>query len=580
MFLDLYKDELKKLHETGEAFSNEHPVLAPLLNGTSNDPDVERLLEGTAFLTANINQKINDEFPEIVQSLMQIINPQYLRPVPAATIIKFTPKNNLSDTLHIPAGTYIDSIAVDGNTCRFKTCQDVDLLPLKITGFETEELKSDGITVDQMELKISFELYGTTLDNWQQKRLRFYLGGPFGNACDIYFLLQYFLKEINIVNKQTGVTSSLDRRQLIPVGFDPADALLPYPANLFPSYRILNEYFMFPEKFLFLDLALDQWSDRGTGNQFCVSFKCGIPPFVMPKINKDTFELFTVPAVNLFDHDATPVQLTHQEKEVLLSPSGMKPGTYQIYSVDQVSGLMRGTPGKRQFIPFTDFQLRQNAPVYQVVFRPSIRSSETDIFLSLAYPPGETLTDSEIMMARISCTNADLPAGLQAGDISKPTSNTPELATFKNLIPPTISHAPALYGNLLWKLLADLSINTNSLSTIESLTALLNHYIIQDNKDKPREIANLRRVNSMYEMTVTPEERLFKRDVYRGQSIHIKTRSDQFASLGDMFLFGSILDYFFATYASFNTYTALTFEDTAKWETIQWPPRLGTRPIL
>ncbi len=42
MFKDYYKQELQQLRDLGKEFSQGNPVLAPLLSGPSNDPDVER----------------------------------------------------------------------------------------------------------------------------------------------------------------------------------------------------------------------------------------------------------------------------------------------------------------------------------------------------------------------------------------------------------------------------------------------------------------------------------------------------------------------------------------------------------
>ena len=40
-----------------------------------------------------------------------------------------------------------------------------------------------------------------------------------------------------------------------PVGFEPDEGMLPYSTRSFLGYRLLTEYFAFPQKFLFFDLA-------------------------------------------------------------------------------------------------------------------------------------------------------------------------------------------------------------------------------------------------------------------------------------------------------------------------------------
>ena len=298
-------------------------------------------------------------------------------------------------------------------------------------------------------------------------------------------------------------------------------------------------------------------------------------------MERDQIELFAVPAVNLFEHEAEPIQLNQKQQEISLKPAGTAEGTHQIYSVEEVSGLQRGTNEKRVFKPFIDFVGNQaGAPTYHLTFRPSMIGQGMDLNMSLAYAPGTALNDQEILTVQLLCTNGLLSNALQPGDVCKPTSNTPELLTYRNLRPPTLSALPNLEKISLWSVLASLSINTQSLASAESLRSLLKHYILQNDADKPKSMANEKRIQGIMEVSLSAQERLFQRSIYRGQRIHIKVRGDQFNSPGNMYLFGSILDYFLGTYASFNTYTELVFEDISKWETIQWPPRLGTRCLL
>ena len=132
-FQKYYQDELSYLREMGEAFSNYYPKLAPFLSYDSNDPDVERLLEGFSFLTAKIRQKIEDEVPEFTEGLFTTLWPQFLRPVPSMSILEFAPiPSSTQQRKVIPAGTEVESVPVEGVKCRFKTCYPVDILPLNI----------------------------------------------------------------------------------------------------------------------------------------------------------------------------------------------------------------------------------------------------------------------------------------------------------------------------------------------------------------------------------------------------------------------------------------------------------------
>lgn len=241
-----YQRELSHLRELAVEFSKTHPALAPMLTGPGADPDVERLLEGSAFMSGMINQKLDDEFPEIVHGLVQLVFPHYLRPIPSTTIIKFTPKPSLVETIHVAAGSQLSSIPVNGTQCTFSTTFDVDLHPLNITRVELAQRAGTSGT-----LTIGLELKGMELDDWDVSSLRFHLTGDAAAASERYKFLFDCIRSIR-VSSDGGSVAMLPARNLKAVGFEEDEALLPYPAQSFPGYRILQEYFILPEKFLFL----------------------------------------------------------------------------------------------------------------------------------------------------------------------------------------------------------------------------------------------------------------------------------------------------------------------------------------
>ena len=86
-FEKYFQNELSNVRTLAKEFSTEHPAVAPLLSANSSDPDAQRLLEGVAFLTGLLNKKLDDEFPEVIHGLMNILFPHYLRPIPALSIL-------------------------------------------------------------------------------------------------------------------------------------------------------------------------------------------------------------------------------------------------------------------------------------------------------------------------------------------------------------------------------------------------------------------------------------------------------------------------------------------------------------
>lgn len=581
MFSKYFESELNALRKQAQQFSEENPSLSSMLSAHSTDPDVERLLEGVAFLTADIKRKIDDEFPEILQTLAQMVCPQHLRPIPASTIIQFKPKENLFEALEIPEGTFIDSKPVDGKVCRFRTSRSIRVSPLQLTSAEMIAHAREGLTIGQHEIKLRFELNGMPLTSWDEETLRIYLAGPFAEAANLYKLLSQHLKEIRLSAGSGRGYINLPVDALRPSAFEEDARLLPYPSNVFPSLQLLQEYFLFPENFLFLDVDLRCWKERGAGQAFEISFVCSMPDFDIAAIDKSRFALFAVPAVNLFRHHAEPVIQDHSQQEMLVQPARKDSGNYRVFTVDKVTGSVRGGNQARTYSPFTGFYKdSEGKPRYQASYRPSVRDREWDLYLSCAYPQNTALYEKEVISVELTCSNDTAADKIAAGNICVPTSNSPELVSFQNICPSTVGHVPQLEGRILWNLVSHLSTNYQSINGADALKTLLTQYYPADDRDKRAEIANSKKVSSILSFKLTPGERIVRNAILRGQTIQIDTNSSLFASPGDLFIFGSVLDYFFGSYSSINTYSELIMEDQLTMESIRWPTRLGTRPLI
>ncbi len=577
MFNKYFQAELNTLRELGAEFSRAHPALAPMLSGPTADPDVERLLEGVAFLTGLLRQKLDDEFPEIVHDLVKILWPHYLRPVPATTVVAFTPKPTLKESASIPAGIHVASIPVEGTTCRFRTAYEIEIHPLAL--LDASYARSPG---KPAAMKLLFEYSGQKLADWQPGGVRLFLAGEATEAADLYVILRTGLRRILISPVDKGDTAELPPDALVPVGFREKDGLIPYPSHSYPGYRILQEYFVAPSKFLFFDLTgFERWKNRGAGSRFEVVFEFEEQAVAPPKIRKESIALFATPVINVFPHDADPVSLDHKVAENLVRPSGGNSAHYQVFSVDRVSGYVQGTAKERRYSPFELFNpdLR-SIPVYHTTRRGAVTGTGFDVYLSVAYPGEAGLPVSETLSILLTCTNGTLPETLRLGDISEPTGDTPQYVEFRNITTPTFSVTPPLGTNLLWRLISHLSLNHMSLARAENLRALLELYIFPDNRDRVSLAANRKRLAGIEGVEARPTDRLVGGLPMRGQEIEIRLRGDHFAGAGDLYLFGCVLDSFLGNYASINTFTRLIVTETLKGDVCRWPVRVGNHPLL
>ncbi len=570
-----FLNELDSLREIAQEFSRANPTLAPQLAQASADPDVERILEGVAFLTAGIRQKIDDDFPEFSQSLLNQILPHYLRSIPSATIIAFEPTPILKNMLTSSAGTYLDSIEVDDVKCRYKTTYDVEVSPLSVSAVRSSETSTGKRVID-----LTLTLKGMTLNAWKTDHLLLHIGGDYQGAADTFYILSHFLESIALLDAQ-GNEISASELTLNPVGFDDDFKMLDYPSNSFPAYRLIQEYFLLKEKFLFLNLeGISQYLSQIGGNSLSIRFYIKESSIQIPKMSADRFVLHAAPAVNQFKHEAESFLNDYKRSEYLVRPMRNTSQQYQIYSIDEVTGTNRKLARKNQYMPMGLLDPDSNtSPVYQTYTRAG-ETGETSTYISFSYPRDYELESQESVQVELTCTNGHHTTKLKVGDISKKTSNTSELIDFKNIIPPSECQDAPTGQSVLWRLLSHLAINYLSLADADNLKSLLELYIFSGQSGSKQEVANRKRIDSITKISVTACDRLVGGISMRGQSVEITVDSSSFVCLGDMYLFGMLLDRLMGSFASLNCFTEFSLVDSTTAEIYLWPLRMGDRPLI
>lgn len=565
-----FNSELSRLKELAAEFAAANPALAPLLNGPLADPDVERFLDAVVYQNCLLDRKLDVDFPELIQKLANLILPHFLRPFPATTIVAFTPEPSRGQTATIPAGTQLDSTPVDGTACRFTTTCDLDVHPVELV-----DVVSIHTSIRAAEIRLMFTVQGCDLSRWRPESLRFFLADDRAVATDLYVLLSRYTTGIVVAAGDGGASMTLPPGHLKPAGFDENEALLPYPPHAFLGYRLLQEYFNAPEKFLFFELTgLERWEHRGDGCHFSVCLHLDGLPAGLPRIGRSSFVLHAVPAINIFSHAADPVHIDHRDCRYLVRPSGPNSSKHQILSVDRVTGFSRETGLERSYSAFELFSSdRLETPVYHTWMEKSPVCSGYEIFLNVAFPEGNSFPDAETLSIALTCTNGSLPGSLRIGDICRPVFGFPEGISFSN-ITPVNPGVPAPVGpELLWRLTCHLYLNQMSLASAENLQTLLKLYVFQENTTGNPVTANLKRIAGIEEVSVVPGEYLVSGVAMRGSEISLKVRQDCFAGAGDLYLFGCILDRFLAEYSSINFFTRLTVKELLRGECTLWPMR-------
>ena len=327
--LTYYERELTFIREMGAEFAKKYPKIAGRLllePDKCNDPHTERLIEAFAFIAGRIHRKIDDDFPEITEALLNIVYPHYIRPIPSLSIVRFDPiAQNISETgYRVKKGTSLFSKPVKGVPCQFVTSQPVHIWPVEVVGASLQDPKrpiGDARQCIQIGLK-TFNGFKLTDIGW--KSLRFYLNGQSQHVFSLYELLMNHVLHIEIeAPTDTGEKERivLSPRNLRQVGFEPDEGVLPFPRRSFPGYRLLIEYFCFPERFLFVDLfGLERLCHMKLGEEVTIWFYLDRAPRSSLVVDTDTFCLNAVPAVNLFHRIAEPIRVEQRKVEYRVIP--------------------------------------------------------------------------------------------------------------------------------------------------------------------------------------------------------------------------------------------------------------------
>ena len=586
MITRYYQEELQYLRELGSDFAREHPNLAPMLAEASSDPDVERVLQGVAFLTGAIRERLDDDLPELTQTLVEMTWPHYLRPIPAFSIVEFQhpAKPKVTTTQRVPRfETELDSVQVDGTACRFRTCYDVTFQPLRVT---ESALDQAGRASIQLSLAL---LGGAKLADLELDSLRFYLHGDVATSADLFLWLMRRLERVELCVKEgrrvRRLTLPTHPSPLRPVGFEDSESLEPYPLQSFPGFGMLREFFALPQKYLFFDLVgLDALGELAPEAEFDIVFHFSERLPEGMRVDEGRFRLHCAPVVNLMKIGGEPLIVSPERTRYQIRASDPSPDNYEVFSVDSVIGLLHGRSERREYRPFFAFRhgLGDEAqPIfYKTSRQPGAGRPNSDSYISFVSLDAENaLPDAETISMELTCTNRTLAEQLRPGDIKLHTDSSPEFAEFQNLTPPTRSVLPPLEGDLLWRLISHLSLNYLSLASVDGLRGIIRLYNLHATYDRQESRALENRLEAIQSVATTPESRLLQGAPVRGTRVDVTLDEEGFASEGEMYLFASVLEEFLRLYVSINSFSHLVVRAARSGEIYEWTPRIGHQII-
>ncbi|MGH1485301.1 MAG: type VI secretion system baseplate subunit TssF [Cellvibrionaceae bacterium] len=604
VLLSYYNRELNYVRKLGAEFSEKYPKIAGRLRldkEVVEDPHVSRLIESFAFLTARIRHSLDDSFPELTEALMGILYPDYHAPLPSMSITQFNLLPHLFQKMTIPKGESLRVETASGDSCYYKTCHDVSVLPIEINSCSLYNLpvKAPSLPDDiqrsktiqsLLKLKISpsEEEGGFDVDD---DKLRMYINAQ----PNIAFKLREYLS-----NNVIGISIARDAFDEAPLflspdvilscGFSDEESVIDFDGRASSAHQLLTEYFLLPQKFLFFELTgiKESWDKYSEGFDVYIYFDETNMELIRG-VDDSTLLLGCVPVVNLFDSGSEPIQASEINSEVMLHVSDQYTRSADVHRIKDVYAI--NAQGERQeILPFYGSHITNDEDaIYWSVRRENsswqhgIVSHGTDSYLNFVDKDYKVVSpDSDwIINANLSCTNRDLPNTLPFGP------NQPSIYFMEGgaglrincLTPPTPTIQPKLNEATRWQLVTQLSLqHFSNEDGLLKLKETLRLYNFNDSKD----------VSSLIDgMTSLDSEVITARVMDNGRSAmcqgthFILTCDESFYTGSSLYLFGLVMDEFLSQFCAINTFTQLSIKTTKNFRIeLEWPPRTGCQPLI
>jgi type VI secretion system protein ImpG len=630
--LQYYNIELQHLREMGAEFAEQFPKIAARLgmNGLEvTDPYVERLIEGVGFLAARVHLKLDAEFPRFTQALLETVYPHYLAPTPSMLVAQFTPDPNepgLADGVTVPRGTMMQGLmgGDDATACEFRTAQDVSLWPIEIVSASYFSYAPDlplnalpgaqrikgGIRLT-LRTTAGLKFSQTSLD-----RLSLYLTGRNDVANALYeFCGASALGALVLPGKGASRWHEfLPATAIQPVGFSDAEALLPVTLRSFQGYRLLQEYFAFPQRFRFLEISgLRRAVTRIEGSELELVLLLGRGDTNLESVvDASNLALFCTPAINLFPKRADRIHVTDGTYEYHVVPDRTRAIDFEVYEVTSVIGHGVGEDSEREFRPFyaaySSDEEHEHTAYFTTRREPRLISTEqrrrgarssyigSEVFLGLV-DSSQAPFRGELRQLSIQtlCTNRDLvlhlPVGIGKSDFALDVAAP--VTKIRVISGPSRPYAALADGNIAWRAISHLSLNYLSLVNVTAqdgaaaLRDLLELYASSGDVSARKQIDGVRSVRAEPVVRRVPPPprasggRSAAPRLAFGRGLEITVDVDELAfEGGSAFVLGSVLAQFFSGYVSINSFTETVLRSPGRGEIHRWVPQWGVRPTL
>src|SRR5450830_715506 len=599
--LPYFERELVMMRRHCREFSERYPRIAGKLqmSGEScEDPHVEHLIESVAMLAARISKRLDDDYPQFTEALFEALFPHYLRPFPSCAIVQQDMPAPGAGAFHMPASSELDSAPVRGVRCRFKTVYDIatGTSILEQANFDAMIKAPPGVRLPTA-VSSSLSIVIRHLDT-PPACLRVFINGEPSFAAALRDAL--FMRTTCAfmeAEAEAGAWIALPAIPLKPVGFAETEALLPFGARSQPAYRILGEYFAYPEKFNFFDIDIAALSAFLPAGCRCYTLHLGMAGLrpdsdmarMLSVISKANLLLGCSPVINLFRQSGVPIAVTRQKTDYAVLAHATHTHGYEVHGIDAVH-LLRQCAGDSTLTEFRPlYSLRHGEGAAQKghywVLRHDVRLAEK----SPGHEKKITLVDSDFnplvhekasLSIELTCSNRTLPLALKYGQPQgdlQPCSGGTALRLLRRPSQPR-RFSPG--AGLHWRLISHLALNHHALvqEGMPALREMLTLYDLSQSATSQRQISGI--VALAHSPTTTWLRH--KRGTSLAHGVEVRITLDEEAFVGSgMHLFVQVIDHFLGLYVQINSFIELVVLSLQSGEElIRCKPRSGLQNLV
>ena len=596
---EIYEQELAVLRKQASEFGEMYPKIAGELRlGATKleDPQVAMLMESVAFLNSRLRLKLDDEFPEICETYLNILYPHFLAPIPSMSLVHFTNRPDVTLTpegINVPRHSKLRTSLNRETECVFQTTESIRVWPCNVN--DVAFLRPpfpDNIGLSNKSfasiLRISLTTPRLPFEEFLNFKPAFHWTGSLGIGQAVVSMILFQCRESWLV--ASGKRIKIDKDKIGQTCFEKHAGLLPYSERSFDGFRLLTEFFTFPEKFLSFYLDLSENLEI-KGNQLDLFFGFdSIPGSNTEKmVNANSFMTGCVPVVNLFEKRLEPINLEENKREYCLFADINNLSTTTIHTVKEARIVSPG--GKVSRIPEVfGFQLEEteNTGSWTFCRKPAGTGDAgfldtPQVFMHLVDFEKDFISPGSVLDVKAICSNGLLPTSLPFGS-GEPKMTLldpdPSLANPVLIYPPTRPCHDHLSNreSFRWKLISHLLFNqislTEGMNATIALKKMIELYNYPNSSANSKIVESLNAINHAHTIYKSPR---ISNMVLQGSEITLEFKSGV-VDFYSILQFSSILDRFLSVYVDACSFSKVQIKYAGENRILHsWPVRLGEK---